>query len=293
MDELRIQGRTLTAADLAHVRECLSGQPDWSRKRLSIHLAERWDWRNGRGQLKDMAARTMLLKLERHGLIELLAARSRNGNANRYSGSPPLAAPAGPPGGPLGEFEPLSFVPVCTAAQRRILAQALRQFHYLGLRQWVGETVGYLIYTQGQQLLALLLFGAAAWKVAARDQFIGWPPKLREQNLQFIANNCRFLILPWARVAGLASHLLARVARRLSADWQQLYQHPIYWLETFIEPARFGATCYRAANWFCLGLTTGRGKDDLTHRPNRSLKELWVQPLGRNFRQQLCRPGHE
>jgi hypothetical protein len=101
------------------------------------------------------------------------------------------------------------------------------------------------------------------------------------------------MILPWARVPHLASHMLARVARRISADWQQLYQHPIYLLETFIEPARFRGTCYRAANWLCLGLTTGRGKDDLTHQPNRSFKELWVQPLDRNFRQRLCREGHE
>ena len=126
-----------------------------------------------------------------------------------------------------------------------------------------------------------------------RDRFIGWSAPQRLAQIHLLAYNTRFLILPWVRVRHLASHLLGRVARRISEDWQQLYQHPIYLLETFIEPTRFRGTCYRAANWLPLGLTTGRGKDDLTHKANRSLKELWVQPLGRHFRQRLCREGHE
>jgi hypothetical protein len=126
-----------------------------------------------------------------------------------------------------------------------------------------------------------------------RDRFIGWSALQRRSQIHLLAYNTRFLILPWARVPHLASHLLGRVARRISDDWQELYRHPIYLLETFIEPTRFRGTCYRAANWLPLGLTTGRGKDDLTHQPNRSLKELWVKPLGRNFREQLCREGHE
>ena len=147
-------------------------------------------------------------------------------------------------------------------------------------------------YSRGQPI-ACLAWSAAPRHLGPRDRFIGWSASQRQAQIHLLAYNTRFLILPGAHVPHLASHLLARVARRISSDWQQLYRHPIYLLETFIEPARFRGTCYRAANWLPLGLTTGRGKDDLTHQPNRSLKELWVQPLGRDFRQRLCQEGHE
>lgn len=287
MDELRVQGRTLTAADLAHVRQCLSSQPGWTRKRLSIHLAELWEWRNLRGQLKDMAARTMLLKLEGRGLIQLPPPRTRNGNAHRYPASTPLSAPADPLLGPLEQFEPLRWGLVSSAAQRRLLAQALRQFHYLGFRQSVGENVAYLIYTPREQLLALLLFGAAAWKVAARDGFIGWRAELRQQNLQFLANNSRFLILPWVRIPHLASRVLGQASRRVSRDWQAQYGHPLYLLETFVEPQRFAGTAYRAANWIKVGTTTGRTRQDAQHQMQSPRKEIYLYPLAQDFRQRL------
>jgi hypothetical protein len=155
-----------------------------------------------------------------------------------------------------------------------------------------GEHVKYLVYGRGQPI-ACLAWSSSPRHLGPRDRFIGWSAPQRRAQIHLLAYNTRYLILPWVKVRHLASHLLGRVARRISDDWQQLYQHPIYLLETFIEPARFRGTCYRAANWLPLGLTTGRGKDDLTHQPNRSLKELWVQPLGRDFRQRLCREGHE
>jgi len=288
MDALRLQGRVLTAADLAHVRECLSTQPEWGRKRLSIHLAERWDWRNPRGQLKDMAARTLLLKLERRGLIQLPAPRSRTGNANRYGGGSPLVAPAAPLCGLLAEFEPFQVVLVSSTAQRRFLAQALRQFHYLGFRQSVGENVAYLIYTHREQLVALLLFGAPAWKVAARDSFIGWSAEARRQNLQFIANNSRFLILPWVRIGHLASHVLGKASRRVSQDWQTKYGHPLHLLETFVEQERFAGTAYRAANWIKVGATTGRTRQDAQRQIQSPIKDLYLYPLSGDFRQRLA-----
>ncbi len=288
MSDLRVQGRTVTAADLAHVRECLSRQPDWGRKRLSIHLAERWDWRNPRGQLKDMAARTLLLKLERRGLIQLPAARSRNGNANRYGGASPWAAPADPISGLLAEFEPLNFVLVSSTAQRRLVAQTLRQFHYLGFRQAVGENVAYLIYTPREQPVALLLFGAPAWKVAARDSFLGWSAEGRRQNLQFIANNSRFLILPWVRIPHLASHVLGKASRRVSQDWQAKYGHPIHLLETFVEQERFAGTAYRAANWIKVGATTGRTRQDAQRQIQSPIKDIYLYPLAGDFRQRLA-----
>jgi hypothetical protein len=246
------------------------------------------------GQLRDMVARSLMLQLHRAGLIVLPAKRkSVPNNAARHRA--PLLEPSvavAPLAGSLAELGPLEMRQVRRTPEEALFGRLLQTHHYLGYRRPVGEQVKYLVYGRGQPL-ACLAWSSAPRHLGPRDRFIGWSIPQRRAHIHLLAYNTRFLILPWARVPHLASHLLGRVARRISSDWQQLYEHPIYLLETFIEPARFRGTCYRAANWLPLGLTTGRGKDDLTHQANRSLKELWVQPLGRNFRQRLCREGHE
>jgi len=192
----------------------------------------------------------------------------------------------------LADLGPLEIRQVRRTPEEALFGRLLQTFHYLGYRRPVGEHVKYLVYGRGQPI-ACLAWSSAPRHLGPRDRFIGWSAAQRRAQIHLLAYNTRYLILPWVKVRHLASHLLGRVARRISDDWQQLYQHPIYLLETFIEPPRFRGICYRAANWLCLGLTTGRGKDDLTHQPNRSLKELWVLPLGRDFRQRLCREDHE
>ena len=160
--------------------------------------------------------------------------------------------------------------------------------HYLAYTQPVGEHLKYLIWARGTPI-ACMAWSSAPRHLGPRDRFIGWSPEQRRARIHLLAYNSRFLILPWVKVPHLASHLLAQVAGRISGDWQKLYHHPIHLLETFIDPERFRGICYRAANWICVGQTTGRGKDDQTNRANRSLKELWVYPLGGSFRKAL---GH-
>ncbi len=217
-----IQGRELHAEDIGLIRSVLAEHGDWCRTRISEELCRRWDWRNGQGRFKDMAARTLLLKLERAGLIQLPKRRcpSSNGFRNR---NPPL------------------------------VAHATESIH-----------------------------------CAARDVWIGWDRGRRETNLGFLTNNTRFLVLPWVTVPHLASHLLATLARRVRADWQAKYGHPVHALETFVDRDRFKGTCYRAANWLRLGSTQGRTRNDRNHCLRARVKDVYLYPLVENFRRELC-----
>jgi hypothetical protein len=168
------------------------------------------------------------------------------------------------------------------------VGQLLAQYHYRGFNGAVGENVQYLARDIRGREVAVMVFGAAAWKVAARDRFIGWSVEQRQQRLGAIANQQRFLILPWVRVAHLASHLLALVTRRLSTDWQARYGHRVWLVETFVELARFVGTAYKAAGWLCLGQTTGRTRQDREHTLQTPSKTVWVRPLHPRFREALC-----
>ena len=286
---LVIQGRTLRSEDVARIRDWLQAHPGSNRTRLSRELCVAWDWRNGAGRLKDMAARSLLLKLEARGHIQLPPRRTASVNGLRNGRLSPLEHDPRVLEGPLRSLQPVRVQPVLsTGSEARLFQFLLQRYHYLGHRNCVGENLKYLARDREGRPLACLLFGSAAWKSAPRDQWIGWNAQQHRRHLSRLTNNTRFLILPWVKVPGLASHLLARVAPVVSADWEKLYQHPIYLLETFIDPERFRGSCYRAANWIYLGQTTGRGKADLTHRANRSLKQLWVYPVRKDFRQQLC-----
>ena len=164
----------------------------------------------------------------------------------------------------------------------------LHRYHYLGLRNGVGENLKYLVRDPRGRPLACVLFGSAAWKAQARDRFIGWEASTRQQRLGGLTNNARFLVLPWVRVPHLASHLLAQVARRVSADWIAKYGHPIYLLETFVDRDRFRGTCYRAAGWRHVGATTGRSRNDVDNTLQVSIKDIYLRPLSRDFRRRLC-----
>ena len=243
-----------------------------------------------------MVARSLMLELHRAGHIELPAKRMsppNNATANRRpeAGAPELPVEVAPLEGSLGELGPLEIRQVRRTAEEGLFDRLLQSHHYLGYTRPVGEHLKHLVYGRGQPV-ACLAWSSAPRHLGPRDRFIGWSAGQRRANLHLLAYNTRYLILPWVRVPRLASHVLAAVARVLSADWQALYHHPIYLLETFIEPERFRGTCYRAANWTYLGLTTGRGKDDQTKQPNRSLKQLWVYPLRADFRRRLGASDH-
>jgi hypothetical protein len=291
---IRVQGRDLTEADLAGIRQLRQEHPQWSRFQLSVFLAESWQWRNGAGRLKDMAARTLLLKLQARGLIDLPP--PLRGNGRRPAQAPAANALELEFNGPetitdaLPSLRPLRLNLVETREQRRQVHQWLERYHYRGYSGAVGENIQYLISDVRGRELAVMVFGAAAWKVAVRDQFIGWSDRQRAQRLGYLANQQRFLILPWVQVLHLASHSLAWATRRLSRDWQNRYGHPIWLVETFVERERFAATSYQAAGWIQVGQTTGRTRQDRQRTIQTPIKSVWVQPLHPHFRTQLTAP---
>lgn len=289
LTELLIQGRSLCAEELARIRTLLLEHPSWHRTRLSRELCALWQWRNETGRLKDMACRTLLLKLQSRGLIKLPPRQraSVNGTRNRR----PVEFPEEVAGldAELETLRPLRVEPVAAGSPEAGLFQfLLHRHHYLGHRNCVGENLKYLVREHRGRPLACLLFGSAAWQCQPRDAFIGWSSQERQRHLRFLTNNTRFLILPGVRVPHLASHILSRVTRRLSGDWQDKYAHPIHLVETFVERGRFAGTCYRAAGWMVLGATTGRGRNSPGVAPQGPVKEIHLQPLSGDFRQRLC-----
>jgi len=287
-----IQGRQIAERHLELIRQLMAEHPDWSRRRLSQELARLWDWRNGVGRLKDMAARTLLLKLEQRGWIALPARRqqpsSRIGDKHLPE-PPPLESSASQPRS-LAQVLPLNITEVSSLAglqQRPLFESLLHHHHYLGHRSTVGENLQYLVCDPQGQPLACLLFGAAAWQCADRDSYVGWDSVRRAENLRFLANNTRFLIL--GTVPLLASCVLSHTGRRVSRDWQAKYGHPIYLLETFVERPRFTGTCYRAANWKCVGQTKGRTRQDRPDgtRHQAPRKDIYLYALHPQFRQRL------
>lgn len=286
-----IQGRAVGDDDIRLIDELIVAHPSWHRTRLSQALCERWNWVAANGQPKDMAARALLRKLDAEGLIALPAPVRSANNAFRHCTMRTVAIDERPISAPLRALMPLRFEVAHPGEQRQLFGALVQREHYLGYRGPVGENLHYLVYDRDGRVLACLLFGAAAWKMAARERFIGWERASRERALHLVANNMRFLVLPWVRVAHLASHILGRIARRISADWQAKYGHRVVLLETTVERARFAGTCYRAANWQCVGETAGRSRNDRYKCLNVPVKSVWLYPLGPSYRARLLR-GH-
>jgi len=284
-----IQGRRLGPEDIGIVRHWLATQPAWNRTRLSRELCERWNWRNEAGRLKDMACRTLLLKLERRGHIRLPIRQRPSPNALRNRRTLTMACDRTPIEGALCDLQPVRIEPLREKDPDLALFRFLLQaHHYLGLRNSVGENLKYLVRDRQGRPVACLLFGAAAWKARARDEWIGWHADQRRGGLGRLANNTRFLVLPWVRVPHLASHLLGRVAQRLNADWTAKYGHRVELLETFVDRDRFRGTCYRAASWLHVGATVGRSRNDRDQTLSVPVKDIYVRPLAADFRRRLC-----
>jgi hypothetical protein len=287
--QLVIQGRVIRPEDVALIRTWLQAHPDSNRTRLSRDLCAAWNWRNGAGRLKDMAARSLLLKLEARGQIQLPPRRTASVNGLRNRQAAHIDHDQSPIECPLKLLQPVRVQPVAPGSSEALLFQGLLQrYHYLGQRNCVGENLKYLAQAPDGRPLACLLFGSAAWKAAARDRWIGWSGPERRRHLALLTNNTRLLILPWVRVPHLASHLLGRVTARLSADWQQKYGHPIYLVESFVQQPRFAGRCYRAAGWVQVGLTTGRTRNDDGLKPRVVPKALYLKALRTDARQRLA-----
>ena len=284
-----LQGREVSGADIELIRVLLAEDPARGRTPLSQELCRRWHWRNAQGRLKDMAARTLLLKLERAGHIRLPPRRRPSSNGLRNRRVPVASGASVPIRGTLRDLRPLHVSVVAPGSDdARIFNGLLAHEHYLGHRNTVGENLRYLARDRQDRPVACVLFGSAAWTCADRDAFLGWDRVTRERNLQGLTNNTRFLIPAWVEVPQLASHVLGLIARRIRADWQAKYGHPVYALETFVDRSRFQGTCYRAANWRWLGATRGRTRNDRAHGIRAAVKDVYLYPLVADFRRELC-----
>jgi hypothetical protein len=288
---LRYRGRVITPADVAGIREVVARHPGASRRWLSQHLCRVWGWVQPNGVPRDMVCRGLLLALARAGHLALPPVRRRPPNPLARRRRPrPVAVDQTPLQASLRELGPLTVRQVRRTAAEPLFNALIEAHHPLGYTQPVGEHLKFLV-AAGPRPVACFAWSSAPRHLGPRDRYLGWSATARRQNLRFVAYNSRFLIVPWVRVPHLASHLLGRMVRMLSAEWERVYGHPVYFAETFVDPARGRGTCYRAANWVVLGRTTGRGKADLTHRANRSIKEVLGYPLVRDFRVRLTRPS--
>jgi hypothetical protein len=292
MEELlRHRGRIVTDADIEFIRGLIAEHPAASRWALSKILCEAWDWRQPNGALRDMVCRGLMLKLHRAGHIELPNVRRATpnplGERGSLRGKPATAlVDTTPLSACLSSARPFEFRQVRRTGEERLFNSLLDQYHYLGYTRPVGENLKFLVYALGRPI-ACLVWSSAPRHLGPRDRFIGWSAEARRKNIRFLAYNTRFLLLPFVRIEHAASHILGCMSRMLSQEWERVYSHPVYYLETFVDPHRFHGTSYRAANWIFLGLTTGRGKDAPTKKPNRPVKEVLGYPLRKDFRRLL------
>lgn len=287
---IKVQGRTLYELDLIQINQLIADHPHWHRTRISRELCRLWQWCDAKGLPKDMACRSMLLKLHARELIELPAPRGQHHNRSRSKSFEPLLHDNSPLLGSLAHLGPIDLQIADRGEARGLWQTLLHCYHYLGFTTRVGKNIAYLASDSSQRPLAAMLFGAAAWKCAARDSYIGWSPAQREAKLHHVINNTRFLIAPYVQVPHLASHLLGAVLRRLPTDWLHKYGHPVHLVETFVEKSRFQGTCYRAANWHDVGLTTGRTRNDRHHQIQVPIKRVFLRPLHTHYKKYLLFP---
>ena len=285
---LSYRGRAIGPAEVEFLRQLIGSHPELSRRQLSVKVCQAWNWVQPNGHPRDMVARGLMLTLHRAGHIQLPAPRKEvvNNVITHRRVAPAESYDTTPLSGTVASLGPLEIRQVRRAQGEALFGHLLSRYHYLGYSRPVGEHLKYLVCA-GSRPIACLAWSSATRQLHLRDQFVGAPKEDYRQRLHFIAYNSRYLIMPWVLVPHLASHLLGRIARRISEDWQSLYQHPICLLESFVDTERFRGSCYRAANWICLGRSVGRGTKSKTHHSVTSIKELWVYPLGRNFRRQL------
>ena len=285
---LSFRGRQIRTADVAFLRDLIARNPALSRRALSVKVCQAWNWVQPNGHPRDMVCRGLMLALHRAGHIELPAPRhfTLNNAITHRRVSEVEPYDTSPLEGSLAWLGPVEIRLVRRAEGEPIFAHLLSRYHYLGYSRPVGEHLKYLVLA-GARPIACVGWSSAPRQLNLRDQFVGAPKEAYRHHLHLIAYNTRYLIPPWVKVPHLASHLLGRITRQISADWQALYHHPIHLLESFVDIERFRGTCYRAANWTCVGRSVGRGTKSKSKQPVCSIKELWVYPLAQNLSQRL------
>lgn len=283
---LVFRGRSLSSSDIDFINKAIETHWDHGRSHISRVLCDRWDWRQPNGRLKDRACRVMLLNLERLGYITLPPRKCEKNNTNALTfANIPDFSPE-PLVGKVGDFNTLKIEMVRRTDNERLWDYLVHHHHYLGNPGIVGSYLKYIVYLDGH-IVACIGWGAPAWRVAVREQFIGWTDFQKRKRLHLIVNNVRFLILPWIQIKYLASKILATNIRVLPADWQAFYGHRIVLLETFVDSSRFNGTCYQASNWICVGQTKGTAKRGNRHFYHGKLKAVYVYPLTKDFKEQL------
>lgn len=290
---LTFSGRTFSVEELQLIQALSADCAALGRTEIAQTLCELLDWRRPTGRLKHHEGRLLLERLQALGWIDLPPVRPVGRRGPRRVPLTAHSAPQPELVGSVGQLAPLllQVVEAGSAETPRLWRELIARYHYLGYRVPVGATLRYLVRSvqAPERVLACLLWTSPAWTIAVRDRWIGWSDAQRRQNLPYLVNNARFLILPWVQIRGLASQILARCARQLPGDWAARYGVRPLLLETLVDPARFRGTCYRAANWIALGRTQGRGRMDRTHaRQGRAPKEVYVYPLCRQVQQRLC-----
>ena len=282
----RYRGRVLTERDIESIRASIDEHYERGRSHISRVLCRKWNWIQPNGKLKEYAARDLLLRLEENNFVCLPPRIKPKNNLKEKSYSQiPLFFHNRPLVGTLCDYAHTRLKRV-SKEDNYLFNYLLHHYHYLGTSTLVGEHLRYLAYVEGQAV-GCLSWSSAAYKVKSRDKFIGWDATTRRNNLHLIANNARFLILPWIRIKNLASHLLALSVKVIGSDWQKTYGHQVYLAETFVDNSRFKGTCYKAANWQYIGQTSGSAKKGNTYRHHGQPKAVYLYPLHRNFRRLL------
>ena len=277
----------ITVERVAEINKMLEANPDWHRTKLSQELCKKWGWAGENGQLKDISCRDIFRDLDAKGEIKLPKRRTLGHTKGGADEVVLMMCDTTPIKEPLSKLQPLSLEVVVGKNNLMEFKSYMAQYHYLGYDRNIGENIKYFVRDRQVRTLACLMFSSAAWKCAGRDRFIGWCSDKRQENLRYMTNNSRYLILPWVEVPHLASHILSLVCRQISNDWVAKYGHPLYALETFVECGRFQGTCYKAANWIHVGKTTGRGRDSKSGSAVLPIKDIFVYPLCKHFRELL------
>lgn len=287
ISQIRYCGRDFSLQELETIRRIIAEAPHRRRALISRLVCKAIGWYKPDGGLKDMSCRVALLRMQKDGLLTLPPPRHAQNKCHPRIQITIATDPRAPITAPVHVLPDFHLKVVTDQAQSALWREYIQRYHYLGYKPLPGAQRRYVAMSNGQ-ILALLGFGAAAWKTAPRDNFIGWNDEQRQSHLHLIVNNARLLILPWVRSKNLASKLLAMVARRLPEDWSTCYGYRPVLLETFVESHRFRGTCYKAANWLYVGKTKGRGKLDVHKAASLPQKDIWLYPLTPTFRQILC-----
>lgn len=282
----RYCGRDFTPEEFEALRRLIAKHPDYHRAQLAKLVCKELNWYKLDGDIKIMSCKVAMIRMHEDGLLTLPTPRHPQYNRCPKPRITQVTDPCFSIEGSVGELSDLRLEPISNKKQSVLWNEFIHRYHYLGYTPLPGAQLRYMALSRGQ-ILALLGFGAAAWKIAPRDNYIGWSEKQRQKNLHLIVNNIRFLILPWIKVKNLASKLLAMASKRLSEDWQHRYKYQPVLLETFVECGRFHGTCYKAANWIHVGQTRGRGKKDIKNTASLPKKDIWLYPLNPSFIQLL------